>query len=152
MSIIWKYLDKRSGTIEAIKDYASMRFIIGNTDEEIRKAYDQMANAGGSGSDGMPHVRNLHPVEDKALRCIEEVDLLKERYRQAMEYMEWFEPAWNELTDDERYVLETFYSGHDDVQGAVYEVSDHFQIERSTAYNRKNRALARLQVLLFGKS
>ena len=39
-----------------------------------------------------------------------------------------------------------------DVQGAVYEVTDHFRIERSTAYNRKNRALARLQVLLFGKS
>ena len=27
MSIMWKYLDKRSATIAAIKDYSSMQFI-----------------------------------------------------------------------------------------------------------------------------
>ena len=27
MSIMWKYLDKRSATIAAIKDYESMQFI-----------------------------------------------------------------------------------------------------------------------------
>ena len=28
MSIMWKYLDKRSATIAAIKDYDAMQFII----------------------------------------------------------------------------------------------------------------------------
>ena len=37
---------------------------------------------------------------------------LKERYRQAVEYMEWFRPAWEELSDDERFVLDAFY--HDE--------------------------------------
>ena len=35
MSIIWKYLDKRSAAVDALKDYSSMRFIIDLTVEEI---------------------------------------------------------------------------------------------------------------------
>ena len=64
-----------------------------------------------------------------------------------------FLPAWNELTEDERYVLETFY-GEDNQYGAsaIYDICDHFGIERSSAYNRKNRALSHLVTLLFGKA
>ena len=35
MSIMWKYLDKRSATIAAIKDYDAMQFIINSTDDEM---------------------------------------------------------------------------------------------------------------------
>ena len=35
MSVIWKYLNKRSGAIDAIRDYDSMKFIIENTSEDI---------------------------------------------------------------------------------------------------------------------
>lgn len=28
MSIVWKYLDKRSAAVDALKDYGSMKFII----------------------------------------------------------------------------------------------------------------------------
>ena len=42
MSIMWKYLDKRSAAIAAIKDFASMRFIINSTDDEIKRAYEKM--------------------------------------------------------------------------------------------------------------
>ena len=39
MSVMWKYLDKRSATIAAIKDFDSMQFIIDSTDDEIRGTY-----------------------------------------------------------------------------------------------------------------
>ena len=42
MSIMWKYLDKRSATIAAIKDYESMQFIINSTDDEIKRTYEKM--------------------------------------------------------------------------------------------------------------
>ena len=42
MSIIWKYLDKRSAAVDALKDYGSMKFIIGHTDEEVKSAYEKM--------------------------------------------------------------------------------------------------------------
>ena len=153
MSIIWKYLDKRSAAVDALKDYGSMKFIIGHTDDEIKSAYEKMGGVNSPQLDGMPRSHNPQASEDRIVKGIEEIDVLKERYRQALEYMAWFLPAWEELTEDERYVLQTFY-GEDNQYGAsaIYDICDRFGIERSSAYNRKNRALSHLVTLLFGKA
>ena len=153
MSIIWKYLDKRSAAVDALKDYGSMKFIIGHTDDEIKRAYEKMEGVSSPQLDGMPRSHNPQASEERIVKGIEEIDVLKERYRQAVEYMAWFVPAWEELTEDERYVLETLYC-EDNQYGsnAVDDVADYFQIERASAYRRKNRALERLTILLFGKA
>ncbi len=153
MSIIWKYLDKRSAAVDALKDYSSMKFIISHTDDEVKIAYEKMGGVSSPQLDGMPRSHTPQAAEDRIVKGIEEIDVLKERYRQAVEYMAWFLPAWNELTEDERYVLETFY-GEDNQYGAsaIYAICDRFGIERSSAYNRKNRALSHLAILLFGKA
>lgn len=151
MNIIWQYLDKRSAAVNALKDYSSMEYIISHTDEEIKNAHDKMNGIRSPQFDGMPRVHNPQAGEERILNGIEEIDVLKERYRQAVEYMEWFKPAWEQLTEDEHYVLETFYSDEDSQTGAVYDICDHFHIERSSAYNKKNRAVQHLAVLLFGK-
>lgn len=152
MSIIWKYLDKRVGAMEAIKDFGSMRFIIDHTDDEMKAAYEKMSGISNPQFDGMPHSHNPHAAEERIVKGIEEVDVLKERYRQALEYMAWFLPAWEELSEDERYVLETFYEEANEYGGGViYTIAEHFHIEQSSAYNKKNRALQHLTVLLFGK-
>ena len=62
--------------------------------------------------------------------------------------MEWFEPAWDSLTEEERYVLETFYT--DEVKGSIHDICSHYSIERSSAYNKKNRALDKLTLQLYG--
>jgi len=102
--------------------------------------------------DGMPHAHNPNAAEDRIINGIEEIDILKERYRQAAEYMEWFKPAWAQLTEDDRYVLETFY-GDANAYGsnAAYYVASYFGVEQTSAYKRKNQALDRLTVLLFEK-
>lgn len=152
MSIIWKYLDKRSATVEAIKDYSSMQFIIEHTDEKIKEEQNKMVSLGSPRYNGMPHSHNPRAAEDRIIGGIEEIDVLKERYRQAVEYMEWFQPSWDQLTPDEQYVLEAFYTeGYEDTN-VVYSICDKYNIERSSAYNKKNRALQHLQVLLFGKA
>ena len=153
MSIIWKYLDKRSAAVDALKDYSSMKFIIEHTDDEIKAAYEKMGGVSSPQSDGMPRMHNPHAVEDRMIKGIEEIDVLKERYRQAVEYMAWFLPAWEELSGDERYVLEAFYGdGNEYGSSVIYKIADHFHIEQSSAYNKKNRALHHLTILLFGKS
>ena len=117
MSIIWKYLDKRSAAVDALKDYSNMKFIIEHTDDEIKAAYEKMGGVSSPQSDGMPRTHNPRAAEDRMIKGIEEIDVLKERYRQAVEYM-----------------------------------ADRFRIEQSSAYNKKNRALHHLTILLFGKS
>ena len=153
MSIMWKYLDKRSATIAAIKDYDAMQFIITSTDDEIKRSYEKMTGVGSPTWDGMPSSHNPHVGEDRILSGIEEIDILKERYRQAVEYMDWFKPAWEQLTEDERYCLDTFYGdGNTYGSSAAYYIAEYLNVEQPTAYKRKNRALDRLTVLLFGKS
>lgn len=152
MSIIWKYLDKRSAAVDALKDYRNMKFIIEHTDDEIKAAYEKMGGVGSPQPDGMPHAHNPHAVEDRMVKGIEEIDVLRERYRQAVEYMEWFLPAWEELSEDDRYVLDAFYSEDNEYgSSAADDIADYFGIERASAYRRKNRALAKLATLLFGK-
>ena len=46
--------------------------------------------------------------------------------------MAWFGPAWEQLTEDDRYVLECFYMGGNGP--AVNAVCERFQIERNSAY------------------
>ena len=151
MSVIWKCLDKRSAAVDALKDYDSMAFIIANTSNEIKNTRDDMGSIRSPQFDGMPRTHNPQAGEECILKNIEEIDILQERYRQAVEYMEWFKPAWEELSSEERYVLETFYRDEGGQTGAVYEICSQLNVERSTAYNRKNRALAKLAVLLYGK-
>lgn len=152
MSIIWKYLDKRSAAVDALKDYSNMKFIIGHTDDEIKAAYEKMGGVSSPQSDGMPHAYNPHAAEDRMVKGIEEIDVLRERYRLAVEYMAWFLPAWEELSEDERYVLETFYSDEERQTDSIYDICDRFHIERTSAYKKKNRALQKLVTLLYGKS
>ena len=53
MSIIWKYLDKRSAAVDALKDYSSMEFIIANTSSEIKNTRDKMSGVRSPQFDGM---------------------------------------------------------------------------------------------------
>lgn len=152
MSIMWEYLDRRSAAIAAIKDYESMQFIISSTDSAIQAERDKIEAVRSPCWDGMPHVHDPDAAEDRVIEGIEEINILKERYRNAVEYMSWFQPAWEQLREDEQYVLESFY-GNGNCYGSnvVSSIAEHFGIEHTSAYKRKNRALDRLSVLLFGR-
>ena len=63
--------------------------------------------------------------------------------------MAWFKPAWEKLTAEERDVLDCFYA--DDDSGAVYTICNRYGIERTSAYKKKNRALDKFVIQLYGK-
>ena len=152
MHISWKYLDKRNATINAIKDFDVMKFILDHTEEKVRIEGERMCDLSSPLLNGMPHVKNSHAGEDRIVNGLEEIDLLKERYRQAMEYMSWFQPAWEELTEDERYVLDTFFHDENTYGDRALElVMMKYHIKENSAYRKKNRALERLSTLLYGK-
>ncbi|WP_258522197.1 hypothetical protein [Actinomyces sp. Z5] len=85
---------------------------------------------------------------------MERIDNRRRRDLQAREYMNWFVPAWQALTDDERWILETCFL-HEDSEVSSGEltqrVCEHFLIEKSTAYRRRTAALEHLAALLYGK-
>ena len=66
--------------------------------------------------------------------------------------MEWFQPAWEMLTEDDKYVLTEFYWEYERKQiDTIGSICERFHIERSSAYKKKNRALEKLATLLYGK-
>ncbi len=153
MNIPWTYLDKNNATIEAMKDYGSMKAIMFNTKAEIEAVRTRMVGLGSTSLSDVSGGTNDHTAnENRIIRGMEEIDVLKERYQQAAAYMEWFQPAWSALTEDERTVLTLFYLKEDTHRiDAVMEICDHFCIERSSAYKKKDRALSHLSLLLYGK-
>jgi len=150
--IAWTYLDKRSASIEALKDYPSMEFILANNPDAVKELRERMTAVRSAAPTGMPHSPNPQKGEERLAAQIDEIDVLKERYRCALEYMDWFQPAWEELTEDEQFVLEEFYGREEGSQtDTIGNICDRFHIERSSAYNKKNRAVSRLSTLLYGK-
>lgn len=151
MSIIWKYLDKRSATIAALKDFDTMAFIIRDTERQIEKANDRIST-GGMKLDSQPSVHDPKSGEKQILSVIDQINILEERYNEAKEYMSWFNPAWAQMDEEDQYILKTFYADNNYGCHAVYVIGDKLHMEDQTVYKRKNRALARLTTLLFGKS
>ena len=151
MSIQWKYLDKRSATIAAIKDYDTMRFILSNTERQQAAVNEKIISVGGMKLDGMPKSHNPKSGENAILSAIDEINILEQRYQEAQDYMAWFQPAWDQLIEEEQYILKTFFSESNFYgSNAVYTIADKFCIETSAVYKRKNRALNRMTVLLYG--
>lgn len=144
--ISWSYLDKRDATIHAMKDYDAMKFIVENTSDEIKEISEKMTSIGVPKYDDHVRSGNVHAGEDSTINKIEEIDTLKERYRQALEYMAWFEPAWAQLSEDEQYLLESAYI--DEVSRT--NICAHIGMEKDAYYRRRNRALSHLATLLYG--
>ena len=89
--------------------------------------------------------------ENQILHGIAEIDVLEERNRQAEEFMAWFQPAWDALGEDEKTVLTIFFLSENGRTDAIEEISERFCVERSSAYKKKDRALAHLALLLYGR-
>lgn len=152
MNIPWMYLNKQGATINAVKDYNSMRSIIGSTKGEIASAENRMVGVGAVSISDMPKGSpNLHSGEDRIVRGMQEIDVINERYGQAKEYMTWFEPAWRSLDADERELLEAFYLTRKDTRTTVIgELAERLCVDNSTVYRMKDRAVSHLSLLLYG--
>ena len=149
--IAWKYLDKTGATIAAMRDYESMRAIINNTPDEIKDVYEKMSAPRSAKLTGLPSPRNPQAGEDKLAAQIDKLDLLRERYSSAVEYMAWFESAWGTLTDTEKQILKEYYMTDNQKSGAAARVECALGYCDRQIRRIKEKALERLSVLLFGK-
>ena len=151
MTIAWIYLDKKSAAVDALKDYASMEYIVNKCPDDLAAVQERMTATPSPNLTGLPKQRNPQSGEARLAASIDEIDVLKERYRRALEYMEWFHPAWETLTEDDRYVLTEYFIRDDLKTNAIANICERLSVERSAAYKKKDVALMRLALLLYGK-
>jgi adenylosuccinate lyase len=148
--IAWKYLDKKTATINALKDYENMTCIIHLTPEDIKTLEDSMSDPRSSASDGMPHNENPHSQEQRIINELEKIDALRQRYRQAVEFMDWFQPAWDALRNEEQMILSEMFLISGIKVDTVKNLSERLVVDRSNVYRRRDKALEHLSVLLYG--
>lgn len=149
--IAWKYLNKPSATVAAMQDYWTMREIINITPQETKELYDRMISVGGRQLTGLPTSWNPQAGEEQLVKSLDTLDVIQERYRQAVEYMSWFEPAWATLTDTEQMVLREFYMNGSLRSGANLRLQQSLNYSHAQVDRVRSKALARLSHLLFGK-
>ena len=149
--IAWKYLNKPSATVAAMQDYDTMREIINITPQETKELYDRMISVGGRQLTGLPTSWNPQAGEDRLVKSLDTLDVIQERYRQAVEYMSWFEPAWATLSDTEQMVLREFYMNGSLRSGANVRLQQSLNYSHAQVDRVRSKALARLSHLLFGK-
>jgi len=94
-------------------------------------------------------VRNPQAGTDKLVAQLDKIDILRERYSQALEYMSWFEPAWSSLTDTEQHILAEFYMGNDQKSGATYRLMNELNYSESHIERLRAAALNHLRSLLY---
>jgi len=151
MTIAWIYLDKKTAAVDALKDYASMEFIIRNHHDNVEEVRSKMTALPSSAPTGMPMDKNPKAGEARLAASLDEIDVLKERYRRALEYMEWFCPAWDALSDEERFILTEFFTTEGSKTEAVGRISERLYLEKSQIYYKKDKALLHFSLLLYGK-
>ena len=128
---IWDYFDYRKAAIGVLQDYATQAVILQQGDGYANELKASLTSIGSPRFDGL--------------------DALKARNQKAQAYMDWFNPAWESLSDDDRLVLEVFFLDDLSAEDAAVKVAEHFYVERKTAFAKKQRALDRFARLLFGR-
>lgn len=151
MHFLLKYIDTRKAAINALEDYALMEQIIENTPEHTKQLENDLTALSSPKMDGMPKTRDPKAGEARIVNTLSEIDLAWERYKEAKAYMDWFLPAWAVLSDDERYVLETYFLTNGSKEDAIGQIMERFYIERTSAHDKKSRALRHLASALYGK-
>jgi hypothetical protein len=148
--IALKYINKNAATVAALRDYHNMRFIINNTPGEIKHLYEKMSTPGTPQLSRTPTARNPQARADQLAAQFDQLDILRERYRQAIEYMAWFEPAWSSLTDTEQHILSEYYLGDNQKSGATYRLMSALNYSESHIERLRSKALNHLRSLLYG--
>lgn len=148
--IAWKYLNKQSATINALRDYENMLRVIEITPEEIKAVQEAMSSPPSAKLDGMPHQRNIRSGESMLCKAIDKLDVLSERYKQAVEFMNWFKPAWDSLDEEEQLLLREFYLKEQSKTYASIRLADMLNYEERQIRRLRDKAVAKLTLFLFG--
>jgi len=141
--------EKTSEVISAIKKYDNMRDIVASTPDEIKAHYDRLTAPHTPVLDGMPKTHNPNSGEVRLVNGLDLINTIQERFRNAQLFVEWFEPMWNALSTDERRLLETYK--HTDVYaGSIAELTSEFSYSSRQLRRVRQKALRRLEILLYG--
>lgn len=95
---------------------------------------------------------NPKAFENRVVSTLHLINVVEERYLHALEYMTWFLPAWEALSEEDRYILsEFFFDGSISRAEVVERIGNQLGYEKTAIYTRKDKAVMNLAFLLYGR-
>lgn len=139
----WKF-----EAIEKLKEYTARKNAIASIPEEIKRLEKDAQRIRAASTDATPVQGGGSAREDMLLSNIVHREELQRRLSDARRWVEIVEGGLAVLADDDRLVLDRFYIHP--MRGNVDRLCDELAVEKAAVYKRKEKALRRFTVALYG--
>lgn len=146
------YVDRISSTIIALKAWRVQEWkathgkdLVEEIETRLTSTTSHLGSTPVTGSGG-------NRVETAMAEGIHQKEIAEHGFLKACEYMEWMLPCWEQLTEDERYILTVRFIDHEeykDRKEPIRRIMHRYCIEQSEVYNRSREALEHLAKLLY---
>ncbi len=141
------YVDVRKTAIAVLKDYHNQQYKIDHAAEEKARIDSSLVKITPSYSEtGGGHGSGGNSVEARLANGMHKKEAIEHGYTEAQTYMAEFNAAWDQLTDEEQYILDVRF--RDSNRDGVKRIMDRFFCERSEAYRKSDTALEHFARLL----
>lgn len=141
-------MDYKREAAEKLRDYEARKHSLERTEEELRRLEAERSRIRSALTDSTPVSGGTNSREEWLVNNIaqhEETVLARE---DTLRWIRLMDSALSELTEEERLILTRFYIQRD--RGAADRLCGELHLERSQVYARKNAALRRFTLLLYG--
>ena len=129
-----------------LRDYAAKEQSLSSVTERIAQLQAEMTCVRSATTDSTAVHGGGNCREDALLNNIVERSELERARDLAVSWLEWVNKALRALTD--RHLLDVFYINRH--KGHVERLCEEMNIEKSQVYNRKNAALRKFTISLYG--
>jgi len=143
-----EYFNREGATVSILRDFNDQAWKLENDAQRISELDSEMTAVRGAALSPTPVQGGGTRMEDMLVNTIDKKAVYEHGYKQAEEYHRELLPAWERLTDAERFMLKARYVNNDEYNG-ISAIMEYYHISRTEAYNRSNKALRRLTKLLF---
>ena len=139
----WKF-----EAIEKLKEYTARKNAITSIPEEIKRLEEDAQRIRAASTDATPVQGGGSGREDMLLSNIVHREELQRRLSDARRWVKIVDDGLAVLSEEDRLVLDRFYIHP--MRGNVERLCDELAVEKAAVYKRKEKALRRFTVALYG--
>ena len=140
----------KSESMEKLRKYDAMRQAAHNLPEEIDRLEQEAFGIRGARMDGTPVKGGGNGRENAMLNNLAQRQELTWALHQAQSWLRITERALGALAPDEKLILHRLYICPE--RGAVSRLCGELGLEQSSVYRKRDKALYRFTVALYGKT
>lgn len=141
-------MDWKHETIEKLKEYTARKNAVVSIPEEITRLEEAVYGLRAVSADVMPRSGGENTQEDKLLSNIVHRQELERRLADTQIWLATVDRALDLLALEDRLILERFYIHP--AKGNVDRLCEELAIEKAGIYKRKDKALRRLTIAIYG--